>query len=301
METLRRSAFKQARNPSGHLSGSATELAILELLRDYRYLPTPYVKAGVNAGPQYVEDVLTNLVDKHYVGIPEAAKDRCKTKAVPYVYELLPRGLAFLAKNGRQTQRAVASNWFEHDVLACTVQFSFDQAPKEVPGLKKRTSQSILRHENCPPATRSSLTPFTIQTRPPLNADADPFGLEFNGRMVFFHGFEADNGTETIATTVRRKIDRYQEYLESKGPVRMFGMPTDWMHILFVTTSQDRADHIAEYFPSDKFHAKATSGFDTKFPLPDARMVTEPWTQKGGKTWSILEHLGVAHGQSRKG
>lgn len=302
----RRSALKQLyRNPSGHLKGTATELAVLELLRDYRYLPSTFIKAGVSAGPQYTEDLLTNLVERHYIAIPPDAVDRCKTRAVPHVYELRPRGLAFLEKNGRHTERTLASNWFEHDVLASTIQFSFDQAPKEVSGLVKRTPQSILFHENCPPETRESPAPFVIQSYPKLDADADPFGFELNGKLIFFHGFEADNGTETIRTTIKSKVDRYAEYLESKGPSRMFGMPTSFMHILFVTTSKDRAEHMATLVPkewADHFHFKATTGFDTKFPVPDARMVTEPWIQKGGKAWSILDHLrGESRGQAREG
>lgn len=298
METLRRSAFKQPRNPSGHLKGTETQLAILELLRDYRYLPSTYIKAGVSAGPEYVEDVLPELVDKHYIGIPEKAVDRCKNRAVPYVYELRPRGLAFLARNGRDTKRTLASNWFEHDFLASIIQFSFD---RPVDGLTKRTSRSILTHENCPPQTRASAVPFLIQSKPPLDADADPFGFEHKGELVFFHGFEADNGTESISTTVKSKIDRYAKYLDDKGPVRMFGIPTRLMHILFITTSQDRADHIAEYFPSDRFHIKATSGFRDKFPPPTPHMITEPWLGKGGKEWSILEHLGGEHVRREEG
>lgn len=298
----RRSALKRgARNPSGHLSGTPAELAILELLRDYRYLPTPFIKAGVSSGPQYVEDTLTELVDKHYIGIPEEAVDRCTTRAVPHVYEILPRGLAFLAKNSRHTEQKLASkNWFSHDVLTSTVQFSFDIAPKFVPGLNKRDAQSILFHENCPEETRFSPAPFVIDTTPKLEADADPFGFEYNGRLVFFHGFEADNSTEVVRTTIKRKIDRYVEYLESKGPARMFGIPSAWMHILFITTSQDRAEHMAQLVPekwADRFHFKATSGFNTKFPPPDARMVTTDWIGKDGKTWNILEHLGVPHGR----
>jgi hypothetical protein len=271
-------------------------------LRDYRYLPSTYIKAALTAGAEYVEDVLPNLVEKHYIGIPESARDRCKTKQIPYVYELRPRGLSFLARNGRAAERALASNWFEHDVLACITQFSFDMAPRVISGLSKRTSQSILFHQNCPEATRKSLTPFLIPTNPPLDADAKPFGFELNGKLIFFHGFEADNGTETVRTTVKSKIDRYVTYLERNMPTRLYGMLRNHMHILFVTISQDRAEHMAGLVPdawADRFHFKATSGFDTRFPAPTAHMVAESWTQKGGKTWNILEHLGAMNGQTR--
>jgi hypothetical protein len=302
METARRSAFKQPRKPTGHLTGSPTQLAILELLRDYRYLPSTYIKALIPAGAEYVENVLPDLVEKHYIGIPEKAVDRCKTRQVPYVYELLPRGVTFLAQNGRPTSRSLASNWFSHDVLACTIQASFDLAPTVIPGLLKRTPQAILAHENCPPRTKESLTPFVIDTKPVLEADADPFGFEYNSKLIFFHGFEADNGTETIITTVKNKIERYCEYFERKLPTKMFGMGKDHVHILFVTINEDRARHMAEHVPkewADRFHFKATSGFDTTFPPPTAHMVLDPWIQKGGKTWSILEHLGVSYDTPR--
>ena len=275
------------------------QLAVLELLRDYRYLPTPYIKHALGS-PEYIEDILPELANKHYIGIPEKARNRCKTKAVPYVYELWPRGLAFLAKHERNTDRAVAGNWFEHDFLAECVRFSFDRGPIEVPGLRKRDAQSILRHENCPPQTRNSPTPFVIPTYPPLKADAEPFGFEYDGKLVFFHGFEADNGTETISTTIKSKIERYSLYLDDGGPTRLFGMLKSHMHILFVTISEARLQHMLDYVPehlADRFYFKATTGFNQKFPPPTAHMVLDPWTQKGGKTWSILQHLGAENGR----
>lgn len=303
METTRRSAFKQPRNPSGHLTGTPTELAVLELLRDYRYLPSTHIKAGLPNGSQYIEDVLPNLVEKHYIGIPEKARDRCKTKAVPFVYEVLPRGLAFLAMHGRPSVRAIASNWFEHDFLTCCIQFSFDIAVREVPGLAKRTPQSILDHENCPAETRESAAPFVIPTEPPLIFDADPFGFELNGRLVFFHGFETDNRTHKLAD-LESKIDRAAQYLDEKMPVSMFGIPTRLMHFAFITRSEDRMENIMRFVPdryADRFHFKYSGGFDTKFPPATGHMVLDPWHQKDGSTWSILEHLGGADVRREEG
>jgi hypothetical protein len=300
MEIKRRSAFKQPRKPSGHLTGTPTQLAICELLQTYRYLPTTYIKAWIGSG-EYIENVLTDLVEKHYIGIPERAVNRCKTKAVPYVYELLSRGQAFLALHGRLGDRAKGGRgggWFEHDFLISVIQYSFDIAPRAIAGLRVRSPQSILAHENCPETTRAHKTPFVIPTEPPLTADADPFGLELDGKLVFFHGFEADNHTETLAT-LQRKVDRYAVYLRQHMPTRMFGMLKNHMHILIVTTSEGSMANLTHMVPedlADRFHFKTINGFHSKFPPPTAHMVLEPWHQKGGKTWSILNHLkGTSH------
>jgi len=295
METKRRSALKRFnRKPKTHLKGTDRQLAILELLRDNRYLATPYIQAALGS-PQYVEDVLPDLVEKGYIGVPAKAIDRCKTHAVPHAYELLPRGEELLAQKRGPKPRHIAGNWFEHDFLTCCHKFSFEHAARVVPGLKVRTAHSILEHENCPEATRLSPTPFVIPTDPPLEFDADPFGYEYEGKLLFCY-FETDTGTHKRAD-VKHKIDRACEFLERKMAVTMFGMPSKLMHFFFITNNEERMEDFSEHVPDDwasRFHFKWTPcSFETKFPPPTAHLVLEPWHQKGGKTWSIPEHLGA--------
>jgi hypothetical protein len=291
----RRSAFRGPRKPAAAVKGTATELAVLELLQKYRFLPSTYIRAHF-AATQYIEDVLPNLVEAHLIGIPSKAQDRCKTRAVPYVYELRPLGEVMLAKRGKwsEGQRGgKGGGWFEHDFLCSIVQYSFDQAPAAVPGLSLRTPHSILDHPNCPEATRRSLTPFVIPTAPKLTADAEPFGFEYQGSKIFFHGFEADCSTESL-NTIKSKLERYSQYLDHHLPTKMYGFLKNHMHILIVTTSERRARNMATLVPdhlADRFHFKAIPGFHDKFPPPTAHLFLEPWIQKGGGEWSILNHL----------
>lgn len=293
--TLRRSALKRRfRNPKGHLTGREMELAILELLRDNRYSATPYIKAAVG-NVEYVENVLPDLVEKHYIGIPAKAVDRCKTKAVPHVYELLPRGLDFLKAHDRHIERHTAGNWFEHDFLTCCHKFSFEHSTRTIRGFVLRTPKSILEHDNCPPST----TNFVIPTDPALEYDLDLFGLEYlpSARKLFCF-VETDTGTHK-RDDVKDKIRRSVEFLERKMGAKLFGFPTKFEleHFFYITNTEDRLEDFAGAVPtewSDRFHFKWTDkSFDTKFPPATAHMVLEPWTQSDGSTWSILEHLEV--------
>lgn len=267
--STRRSAIKRFnRKPKKHLQGTPMQLAVLEHLHDYRYSHTKQIKAALGS-PQYLEDVLPDLVDYGYIGVPPFAVDRCARKKIPYVYELRERGAEFYASKRGPRARHTAGNWGEHDLLTCCHKFSFELAPRVIPELILRTPQAVLTHPDYPEAMKGNPTPFTIPTDPPLEYDLPLFGYDYRGKKIF--GFvETDNNTHSLKD-IKSKIDRSIEFLEERMAVTLFGMPSQLINFFYLTRNLTRMEDMADLVPKEyqsRFHFKWTGGFDTKLRPP---------------------------------
>jgi hypothetical protein len=296
--------------PKGRpVTGTPAQLAFLDALQppNYEVLPTGYVHKLF--GYQYGRDLIRLLNGEGYIRIPLGARilDARNKKTC---WELTDKGELLLAKYGRYNGAARGDDQFGHKYLRSIVQFSFDRASKEISGLRRRSIEEILAHENCPPATRQDAAEGKNPSWIPLSdhfikPDAPLFGYEYTQpggkkRYFYLHGFEADRGTEPLTgykrQTIQAKVRNYAKYLAGGYRAR-YGLSN--CAIPFVATTASRARGILEVIEEEapdlasKFLAKVIPAFDSTSPVPPptGHMLTEDWLQVGGKTLNILSIL----------
>jgi hypothetical protein len=288
------------------LTHTRAHLALLDLLTKYRCLPRNYLVAGLpSVGRRYAEDVITFSSGEGFIHCPNEAKRHNHPNNRPVVYEL-SRGTAkrpskldrLLLEHGR-TPPQLSNRQFRHSFLASIVQFSFDIAPREIVGLKKRTLADIKAHEDYDSFSRPEDSDH-------IRPDAPLFGYEYtqaSGRKRYFylHGFEIDRRTEPQESysdrrTIAEKIQNYAAYLAADTYNQVYGISN--LFIAFITINEGGAhrilDTIRKYGGAyqDRFGVKYIPDFtaDAKPPAPTGHMLTEPWLTVGG-TLSILEVL----------
>jgi hypothetical protein len=267
-------------------------------------------------------DLITLLNGEGYIRIP-LAKDARQMGArnKKAVWELTEKGMLLLASKERLNKLPFGDDQFPHKYLRSIIQFSFDQAAKEISGLIKRTMADILAHADCPKALKDEVVKgHTLSWVPLTNTyikpDAPLFGYAYlkpdgKKRTFYLHGFEADRGTEPLTgydrQTIQAKLKNYAEYLEKGQYFKRYGIPN--CSVAFVCVSPVRArnilDLIAAEYPklAHKFLVKVTTPFEADAPAPpDGHMVTEDWLMANGKTFNILKFLkGETHGLDAEG
>jgi hypothetical protein len=302
METTKRySALRDtARFPLIKLKATPTILDILDFLQG-RILPSHYIKAQFG-GPYYVKTLLGEMVKAHLIEIPDEGKMHLNARYRPRPWQIAPLGERMLLEHGRlRAIEKLGSSSFRHDYLASIVQFSFDRAEHEIPNLKKRTLADILAHPGCPDPKATSEVP-EAHIRP----DAPLFGFEYTQpsgfkKYFYFHGFEADRGTENKAKgyerqTLRQKLDHYAAYLSKRMYDRRYGIGNCSCAWIFV--HPDRAEGFLEMagatYPqlADKILVKVVPDFlhFDDFPPPTAWALTADWRTCNGAL-NILDIL----------
>jgi hypothetical protein len=294
----RRSSFfpKSAGTP---VHGSASQLAVLDLLYRYDCLPSSYIRAALPSH-SYAQKVINLLNQEGYIGIFEASRDHFNARYRERIFEIRPKGLAMLGRKRRPGH----DDHFKHKFMRSVIQFSFDLAPLVIPELRKHELSEILEHPSCPSATTVEKFPSHIPLPGSvLKPDADLFGYEYQGKaFMFFHGFEADRETEPLTTQGRRqnirdKIRRYAQYLSARGYLTRYGLKT--CTILFVTVSDAHVQAMLKIVEQEcppeiapRFAFTAIPDFmDDRFPPPTPHLVTAPWRRAGAEPLSILETL----------
>jgi hypothetical protein len=298
----RRSPFKSEPRGKGrhgeHVSGTANQLAVLDLLNTYRYLNSDYIRAWLPGGS--TNDVILLLSQEGYIRVPRQVPKIFGRKLIYEIvrgdhHERATKAEQLMAANDRVLRDRTSDSQFAHEYLISSCQFSFDIAPREIPGLKKRTLDDIKAHENYP----GGVDPDHIRPDAPL------FGYEYtrpDGRKRYFylHGFEADRGTEPLRgdgrQTIERKVRHYAEYLRARVYNDVYGISN--LSVAFITMSEARAHNILDIVRqvagdcADKFLVKYLPNFirDGNPPPPTGHLVAEPWLTTTG-TRSILEVL----------
>jgi Replication-relaxation len=298
------------------VNGSIKQLALLDALQppNYEVLPTSYLLKlfGFHTG----RDLITLLNGEGYIRIPRAKEARqMGARNRKATWELTERGMLLLASHQRFNKLPFGDDQFAHKYLRSIIQFSFDQAAKEVPGLTKRTMIDILAHADCPKTLKDEAAKGHNLSWIPLKTfikpDAPLFGYVYlkpdgKKRTFYLHGFEADRGTEPLTgydrQTIQAKLKNYAEYLEKGQYFKRYGIPN--CAVAFVCVSPARAknilDLIAAGYPklAHKFLVKVTTPFEADAPAPpDGHMVTEDWLLANSKTFNILKFLkGETHG-----
>lgn len=306
---------KKVGKPEVTLTGTDKQLAILDLLQEGP-LPSTYIKTWLEpnydyAGPRvhtYTDPLLTALDDGHYIGMPEGAK----TEAVlyrPFVYELRARGQLLLVDRDIWRPSDGSSDQFKHQFMRSVIRFSFAIAPRKAVGLRLITEADILTNSKCPASTRAEKYPSHVPLGShTLKPDGKLFGYEYTSATgakayMFFHGFEADRGTEQQSKAAERKtiaamIRNYTRYFSERMYATRYGLAQ--ASIPIITNKQGRMLNMMEFVraecPPDiqpRFMFKTIPDFREGFPPPTAHMVTEPWARVGAKPLHILETLKV--------
>ena len=306
---------KKVGKPELTLTGTPKQLAVLDLLQDGP-LPSTYIKTWLEPkyrhdGPRihtYTDHLLTELDDGHYIGMPEDAKTE-RVLYRPFVYELRSRGALLLVERDLWRPSDGSSDQFKHRFMRSVIRFSFAMAPREIAGLRLITEADILANSKCPATTRTEKYPSHVPLGSyTLKPDGTLFGYEYTNStgakaFMFFHGFEADRGTEQQSKAAERKtiaamIRNYTRYFNERVYATRYGLSQ--ASIPIVTNKPRRMLNMMEFVRTEcppgiqsRFMFKTIPDFREGFPPPTAHMVTEPWARIGAESLHILETLKV--------
>lgn len=317
MERKRNDPFKPI--PKGRtVTGRGKQLDLLDALQTYEVLPGSYLHHLF--GFQYGRDLIRLLNGEGYIRIPEGAGRILDARNRKACWELTDKGRLLLAKHERYRGDPKGDDQFAHKYLRSIIQFSFDQAEREIPNLRKRTLADILAHAKCPePVKKEAGEGHNVSYIPLrdtyIKPDAPLFGFEYikpdgKKRTFYLHGFEADRGTQPLTgfdrQTIQRKVRHYVEYVKGPQPLYRTRYGLSNCIVAFVCADAHRAASILDVIELEakdlahKFIVKVTTPFESSAPVPppDGHMVTEDWLQAGGKTLNIMEILNGHTGES---
>jgi hypothetical protein len=291
MEQRKRQDPFNPRRPTEPLRVTERLLDLLAMLQPpYELLPTEYI---LNRMGSYGKPLMAIANAHGLIRIPlwpEARTLGARNRQA--IWQVTAEGDALLARYERHPLVSRESDQNSHKYLRAIIRFSFDQGPREIDSLERRSVSEILAHENCPPATRADKHPSWVPLSDKFYVipDDDLFGLVYTApsgkkRYIYLHGFEADRGTETIMGQDRRsiegKIRNYALYLDSKSPFsyrKRYGLSNCLIPI--VTTKAGRAQTIlaliAELAPAQahKFIVKVLPDFGAMTPCRECKPLT---------------------------
>ena len=316
METAKRSRF--IAKPTGKpYRVTANDLAVLQLLQRYRYLPSNYVAALIGTASRWHKYQLMKL--RHEAGLiecPNASWAAANARYRPAVYALTTKGEELLAERGLYESRRKSGREFNHELMVCLIQASFELGARERK-LEVITARDILYHRNCPPHTRHEQEPWSIPVAFTFNGhkleeyvetDGDFFGLartSGTGRAaLLFPGFEADRRTEPLEpedyerSSIKKKFIKIREVARQKLYQSRYGLPNAIVPVITINEAHKHSlmrvlENLTEGHGSKLFIFKSMSNFASfeNFPPPTGHMVTEPWERVGHEPYSIIEEL----------
>lgn len=321
MLPTRRSRFRaESRGEPYRITES--DLAVLQLLQRYRYLPSNYIAALLGRQGSYHQDMLHKL--RHRAGLidcPAASWAAANARYRPAVYALTPRGAAELRARGLYAPRPKTGHEFNHELGVCLIRASFELGAREQ-GLTLIGPDEILDHPNCPSATRRLAEPWSLPVsfdwtfkgerthiEHVVKTDGEFFVLakpHDGGRTTLaFPGFEFDRRTEPLEPadyerpSIKKKIMAFRA-IASQGLYRLrYGLPNAL--ILFVTVNAAHmrsmmrvVETVSNGHGSKLFLFKCLPNFAgvESFPPPTGHMLSEPWHRVGHPPYSILAELG---------
>jgi hypothetical protein len=304
------------------------DLEILDLLQTYKYLPSTYIIALLDAPcVQYIKNRLTILRHEAKVlDVPASSWHAANARYRPAVYQLTEKGREVLKTHGRYRTYYPTSEEFKHEFGVCITEASFAIGAKRHPILAMHDHEAILNSKFCPASTRQSKTPFKIPIsfnyhytvagkarHKPLDTfvkhDGKPLGFtnrEHPKAQIFFPGIEFDRHTESLdptdynAASIQRHIQSARALAAEDGYATRYGIPNTF--IPWVTISEARMHSIMGELE------KATNGKGSKmflfttipdfasfenFPPADGSMLTRQWKRVGFPNLDILSQLGA--------
>jgi hypothetical protein len=313
MGTIRYSGLSPTDRPAVTLNMTPARLAVLDFMQDYDVIPSTYIKSHL---PHWhgTRIILAALLRGHYITIPYSLRGHPNARKRVRALALDARGIQALKDAGLWRNRVRMNDHDAHAYLRSVIQYSFDRAPLEIPGLTLHKEAAIIAHPNTPAATKTDPNPswFSVDAKSntgtkqqTIRPDAPIFGYEYQGTHMYFQGFEADRATERLTAkpdfrrkTIKAMFSAYADYAKRQLCMTKYGIPR--VTFLLVTVGDQRvANMIAtlkDTVPDERiqkwFAFKSIPDFlhDGALPPPTAHMVTEPWHRVDGP-FSILETL----------
>lgn len=313
METTTRSRFIAA--PTGRAYRVTNkDVEVLCLLQRYRYLPSTYIFALLGWVGHHHKHLLTKL--RHEAGLidcPNASWAAANARYRPAVYVLTQKGEALLKERGLYQPRKKTGREFNHELMVCLVQASFELGAREH-ALKLITAADILNHANCPVQTRHLKDPWSIPVAFSFNGhkleenvetDGEFFGLRnADGTALLFPGFEADRRTEPLEpedydrSSIKKKFIKIREVASQRLYAKRYGLPAVIVPVITINEAHKHSlmrvlENITEGRGSKLFIFKSMPNFASfeNFPPPDGHMVTEPWERVGNEPFNIISEL----------
>jgi len=171
-----------------------------------------------------------------------------------------------------------------HDHMASDIALDIEIGARKA-GAPFRNHLEILAA--APESTRQQKRPLKIPvTVAGEFTFVEPDALFAIGRNVF--ALEADRGTESITTVIRRKILAYREIVAT-GVIDDY-LGVDNLKVLFATRSEKRLRAVMRELAAIArnakstmfaFRAEPTFGDFLKAPTPTGRLFVEPWARVG--------------------
>ncbi|AMN44711.1 hypothetical protein [Rhodoplanes sp. Z2-YC6860] len=279
-------------------------LEILDYMQDRDITPSSYIRAHLGSD-HFSRQLIGEMAKAHLIRIPDGY-NHSNARYRPRPYEIDTLGLKALARAGMLRKRPSDNDPFKHKYLRSVALHSFQRAPKEIDGLILHSQRMILAHELCSDEARNELHPewFKIQGRT-IRPDAPLFGFEYKGAFMFFHGLEADRGTERRnqprdadykRKTVARMVNDYAEYYRRGLFKSKFGFSQITFPIVTTADAGSIINVIKKEVPDKdiqkRFIVKELPDFleDDELPPPTAHLVTDPWLRVDGP-FNIFETL----------
>ena len=316
METAKRSRFTAT--PLGTpYRVTASDIAVLQLLQRYRYLPSTYIAELTRSKSRWYKYQLAKL--RHEAGLidcPNASWAAANARYRPAVYALTAKGEEFLKERGLFEPRHKSGREFNHELMVCLIQASFELGAREKK-LEVITAHDILYHRNCPPSTRHEKDPWSIPVAFTFNGhkleehvetDGDFFGLarttDTGRSALLFPGFEADRRTEPLEpedyerSSIKKKFIKIREVTRQKLYQSRYGLPNAIVPVITINEAHKRSlmrvlENLTDGHGSKVFIFKSMPNFASfeNFPPPTGHMVTEPWERVGHPPYNIIDEL----------
>lgn len=275
------------------------DLCILEAIERHYWLPSHYLyefTKHIRGDNIFFRQRLKVLVDEGYLERPIALNNpklvsefRNYVVAVKGREELRVRGIEAL-------YASPPAGGYAHSAMTIAITANIDLEATKA-GFRYITQDEILRE--APQKTLSLPTDIKRTFNNKAHHSSIPtvpdqlFGIDYGNDKYRFFAVEADRGTEPLLPTksfrlnsILRKILSYDYILKKKDYQKLLGIPV--LYPLFVTTSPERARHMAELAKEELGHSNlmlftSVPGFHVYFKTPSLlpQLFTNPWSRAG--------------------
>jgi hypothetical protein len=306
--TKKNSRWSRAPRPSrGKLKLTERDHELLKLLYRFRYLPSNDIHAWLGGNYDWTRKRLDQLYDEPYcfLGRPPQQRENANANYTHLIYELDTPGATVLRDLGMPKWEKVYHTNFIHELMVNRVMFSMHLGMRDA-SAKLISKQTILND-------RPSHLPYTLNVKVKgqskevtgtIEADGEPFGIDYGGRYFFAPGIEADCGTEPLEpkdyerSSIKKKFCAYLDIIEKGTHRKEWDVPTLYFPFFFPTLSRmesamellkdvtSKTPALRRHFLFKVFPTLVTFG---KQAPPTGHVFTEPFQRAEHKPFSMAE------------